>query len=129
MTQRRSHLPRTPSLCAACLAAAMFVGCTRETNSPPITDIPSTALPVKEGSGRLFFQAVDPGMVFVFDADTVSLLFTAPIERGERFVLNPAEDLATVEGRTVYEKPFPKHHTFRLYFEPRAAQATTREAP
>jgi hypothetical protein len=106
---------------------AMFAGCTQQLERPPVAEIPSKAIAVKEGSGRLFFQAVDPGIIYVFDADTVSLLFTAPVEAGQRFVLEPGQDRATVEGRAVYEKPFPRRHTFRLYFEPRVG-ATTQES-
>src|SRR5689334_3492634 len=115
-------------------AASLLVGCTQHLETSPIAAIPATALPVKEGSGRLFFQSVDPGTVYVFDADTVSLLFSAPIERGERFVLEPTQaHAATVEGRPVYDKPLPRHHMFRLYFEPRVgpttSTTTTQEAP
>jgi hypothetical protein len=105
-----------------------FIGCTQHLDPSPISDIPPRALPVKEGSERLFFQSVDPGTVYVFDADTVSLIFSTPVASGERFVLDPMHNTATVEGRPVYEKPFPKHHTFRLYFEPRV-EPTTKEAP
>jgi hypothetical protein len=102
---------------------SLLAGCTQHLDPSPIADIPPRAVPVKEGSERLFFQSVDPGTIYVFDADTVSLIFSTPVNSGERFVLDPAHN-ATVEGRPVYEKPFPKHHTFRLYFEPRVGPST-----
>lgn len=105
---------------------SLLAGCAQHLDPSPIPAIPSGALPVKEGSGRLFFQNVDPGTIYVFDADTVSLIFSTPVNSGERFVLDPAHN-ATVEGRPVYEKTLPKHHTFRLYFEPRVGP-TTQEA-
>jgi hypothetical protein len=83
---------------------------------------------VKEGSERLFFQTVDPGTIYVFDIGTASLVFSTPIDRGQRFVLEPAHNRATIEGKPVYEKPLPKEHTFRIYFEPSVGRTTTQES-
>jgi len=111
------------------VATCMFVGCTQHLGPAPTSDIPKSALPVKEGSERLFFQTVDAGTIYVFDIDTVTLLFSTPIDRGQRFVLEPAHNRATIEGKPVYEKPLPKEHTFRIYFEPRVgASSTTQES-
>ena len=96
------------------------VGC--QPNPPADTSpnpaIPATAVYAKEGSGRLWFQASHNGVAHVYDADTAQFVFATAMTKEQRLVIDPMKDRATVEGKPVYEKPMPRRHTYRIYFEP-----------
>jgi hypothetical protein len=109
---------------SAAAAVAIFLmsmvgsGCSsnnNETPVQPVSDIPTGALEVKSGAGRMFFQTMNSGTLYVYDASTASVVFFAPIEEQQRFLLEPDRSRATIEGKAVYEQPIDRHHIHRLY--------------
>jgi hypothetical protein len=101
------------------LAAAAF-GCQsdRPTETSPNRDIPRAAVYTKEGQGRLWYQAALDGVAYVYDADTTHLVFATAMVKEQRLVVDAQHGRATIEGKPVYEKPLPRQHTYRIYFEP-----------
>jgi hypothetical protein len=97
---------------------AIISGCAHQDRElPPIAEIPTRAIEVRSGAGRLFYQAgeLDNGTLYVYDASTARLVFFTPIAANERFVFDPANDRATIEGRPVYEQPLNPRHIHRLF--------------
>ena len=69
----------------------LFAGCANDramTSRVPNEDIPSSAVAATEGNGRLWFQATDDGVLYLYDAETTELLFTAPMNKNQRLVLD-----------------------------------------
>jgi hypothetical protein len=100
--------------------AAGLMGCQSEhvADTSPNRDIPRTAVYTKEGQGRLWYQAALDGVAYVYDADTTQLVFATAMLKEQRLVVDSQRSRATVEGKPVYEKPLPRTHTYRVYFEP-----------
>ena len=112
------------------LFAITVAGCSQpEHQSSPIPEIPDRALLAKEGIGRLFFQATDTGTIYVYDPATLQIVHVQPIQQNERFVLDPAHDVATVEGKTVLVKQLNAKHIYRLYFLPGGATTAPTTLP
>ncbi|MBC8108606.1 MAG: hypothetical protein H7Z14_18625 [Anaerolineae bacterium] len=104
----------------AIVLAIMVVGCQpdRPMETSPNRAIPRNAIYAKQGVGRLWFQATDPGVAYIYDADTTQFVFAAAMQKNQRLVIEPTKDRATVEGKPVFEKPMQRKHTHRIYFEP-----------
>lgn len=102
------------------LVLAIAIGCQtdRPMETSPNRAIPRDAIYAKEGVGRLWFQATDPGVAYVYDADTTQLVFATGMQKNQRLVIEPLKDRATVEGKPVFEQPMQRTHTHRIYFEP-----------
>jgi hypothetical protein len=100
--------------------ALIGIGCQtdRPMETSPDRAIPRAAVFTKQGQGRLWYQAVFDGVAYVYDADTAKLVFAAPMKKNDRLVIEPTRDRATVEGKAVFEKPLPRTHTYRIYYEP-----------
>ena len=100
--------------------AILAIGCASEPamQTAPTREIPRNAVFAKQGVGRLWFQATDNGVVYVYDADTTKLVFSAAIQINQRLIIEPSKDRATVEGKPVFEKPMSRTHTHRIYFQP-----------
>src|SRR4051794_25678603 len=105
---------------ALILTTLALIGCQpdRPMETSPNRAIPRNAIYAKEGQGRLWFQATDNGVAHIYDADTTQLIFSVPIQKNQRLVIDPTKDRATIEGKPVYEQPMQRHHTHRIYFEP-----------
>ncbi len=111
----------------------LLLGCSQE-KLPLVADIPPSAIDVKEGDGRLFYEAAGEGVIYLYDVNIATVILTQPIVPPQRFILNQTTGLVTVEGRPTYadptrysikfgdtsikEVPITQHHTYRIYFVP-----------
>ena len=121
-----------PLLCLIMLSLIIGVGCEafngddddddgRDVGSERIsqtstTGVPSDAERVKEGEGELSYAARDNGMVYLYDVDARRVVDTQRVRKGQRYTIDPNRDLATLDGRPVYEQNLDRDHTYRLYF-------------
>ena len=83
-------------------------------------EIPSSAVRVERGKGqRLVYTPSDDGTVYVYNADTSKLIYSGRLNDGERFVLDPTENEATIDGRRVLGADLKKNQRYYLYFDER----------
>ena len=83
-------------------------------------EIPTSAKRVDEGdSARLTYSPSRAGTLYVYDADDDRLIYSGGVRADDRFAMDPADDRATVNGRTVLGSDLKPNHRYRLYFEPR----------
>ena len=91
---------------------------TRRT-SRGIDEIPQSANRVDEGdSPRLTYSPRRDGTLYVYDYDDDRLLYSGGIHADDRFIMDPADNRATVNGRTVLGAKLDPNHRYRLYFDP-----------
>ena|SRR5687767_1934117 len=79
--------------------------------------VPSTANRVQEGRGELSYKAEDDGTVYLYDADARTHLDTQRVRRGQRYTIDPTRSIATLDGKTVWDRTMNPRHTHRLYFD------------
>ena len=92
----------------------------RDTRRPArgIDEIPKTANRVDEGnSPRLTYSPRRDGTLYVYDYDDDKLLYSGGIRADDRFIMDPADNRATVNGRTVLGTKLNPNHRYRLYFD------------
>ena len=92
----------------------------RDTRRPSrgIDEIPTTANRVDEGGGkRLTYTAGRDGTLYVYDADDDRVIYSGGVRSDERFAMDPANNRATVNGRTVLGATLKPNHRYRLYFD------------
>ena len=83
-----------------------------------VRDVPSTATRVDAGAGpRLNYTPTRDGMLYVVDADDQRLVFSNRLRTDERFVLDPDDNRATIDGRTVLGTGLYPRHRYTLYFD------------
>jgi hypothetical protein len=91
--------------------------------------VPRTSLLISAASGRQVFHALDSGRVYVYCADEARVVGTSHVEPDQRFVIDPKQGRATVDGKPAFEGGLEKLHTHRIYFDPRDKAATTQPRP
>ena len=129
-----SHRFRWPLLCLT-LACIVLTGCevfngdddddrdrTRGSDRIGRTDtgaggVPSTAERVEEGRGELSYRATQDGTVYLYDTDSRTHLDTQRVRRGQRYTIDPDRSIATLDGKTVWDRTMNPKHTHRLYFD------------
>jgi len=79
--------------------------------------VPKKSEIVAEGKGDLSYKARRDGVIYVYDNDDSATLFRQRIREGQRLTLSPEQNLATLDGKKVYDQDLTKKHTHRLYFE------------
>lgn len=111
-----------PTLLCSALAAVAITGC-RITESDSRRDegrelsVPKKSQIVAEGNGDLSYKTSRDGTIYVYDEDDDVTLFRQRIREGQRFTLSPEQNLATLDGKKVYNEDLKKKHQHRLYFE------------
>ena len=80
--------------------------------------IPSTAARVEEGRGELSYRATEDGTVYLYDTDSRTHLDTQRVRKGQRYTIDPDRSIATLDGKTVWDRTMDPKHTHRLYFDP-----------
>ena len=79
--------------------------------------VPSTANRAEEGRGELSYRAEDDGTVYLYDADARTHLDTQRVRRGQRYTIDPTRSIATLDGKTVWDRTMNPKHTHRIYFD------------
>ncbi len=89
----------------------------RVQNSPTRL-VPDSAKMVAEGKGTdLSYKAADDGKLYLYDNSNNVLIQTFTLRKGQRFTVSPANDLATIDGKSVLSKKgLSKRATYRLLF-------------
>ena len=90
---------------------------TRRT-SRGIDEIPTSANRVDEGSGpRLTYSPRRDGTIYVYDADDDRVIYSGGVRADDRFAMDPADNRATVNNRTVLGAKLNPNHRYRIYFD------------
>ena len=83
-----------------------------------IDEIPTTAARVDEGNGpRLTYRPARDGTLYIYDADDERVVYSGAVRADDRFAMDPADDRATINGRTVLGADLNPKHRYRLYFD------------
>ena len=69
-----------------------------------------------QGTSELTYAARRDGTIYVYDVDADQLVYTGTLRDGQRFVLDPDDNLAEIDGRKVLDRDLKSSHRFRLYF-------------
>ncbi len=77
-------------------ATLTFAGCSR--SRPP--DVPESASLKAQGDNRIVYTADDSGTLYVSDGNS-DILWSGPVHRGDRVVLDPSTDKLTINDRVV----------------------------
>ena len=81
-------------------------------------EIPTGATEVEGGErGRLEYEPSRDGVIYVYDADDDQVIYVARVRDRERFRLDPENDRATINARTVFRGDLNPRHRYRLYFD------------
>ncbi len=106
------------SFLAFAVVAAFAVGCDEiaDKGASRTLSLPDAAQVVAEGPGDLKYRIPDDGCVFVYDADEQAVIGIKHVRAGQRFVLSPDANGATLDGRRVIEHDLKRNHSHRLYF-------------
>lgn len=87
------------------------------TSSRPPRGVPGDAQLMGEGKNKeISFSPSRTGAVYVYDADERRLVARIPIRDGEKFVLSPGRERASVDGKAVEEGRFDTTANYRVYF-------------
>ena len=127
-----SHRFRWPLLCLT-LACIVLSGCEAFNGDDDDDDdlgddrigrtdtgaggIPSTSDRVEEGRGELSYRATEDGTVYLYDTDSRTHLDTQRVRKGQRYTIDPDRSIATLDGKTVWDRTMNPRHTHRLYFD------------
>ena len=114
-TPRRRAWRKTPlGIMSACVVAASLfgAGCTATGKSA----IPSGADRVASGDGPIDYRAQRNGDIWVYDADAKKMIYTGPVNDGDRVRVNTETNQILVGGRTVSERSLAGNHKYEIYF-------------
>lgn len=75
----------------------------------------ATALIAGEGKTRVEYTAQRDGFVWITDADQHLVLYSAPVNRGDMVIVDPAKNLMTINGQSVYNQPIAANN-HRIFF-------------
>jgi hypothetical protein len=84
------------------------------TNRPD--DVPSSAVLVEEGKGRMGYTAPAHGMVYIWDSDQDRLVYSGNIERNQSISLDPEGDRIWLDSRTASEQRLDDGSEFEIYY-------------
>ena len=85
--------------------------------SSGMRDIPRDAVKVEEGVGdRLRYEADRDGRVFLYDQDDDRVVYSGNVYRGEDLVVDPDNDVLSVNGKRLGDVNLRTKHRYRLYF-------------
>lgn len=78
--------------------------------------IPRWADKVRDGKGKLKWDADLDGTIYVYDVDKDYIAYTGPVRRGQEVVIHPEEDRVYVAERVVYRDNLRRDGFYALYF-------------
>jgi hypothetical protein len=68
-----------------------------------------------QGSSEMMYTARRDATIYVYDADADKVVYTGSLQDGDRFVLDPNDNLALINGKKVLDRDLKSRHVFRLY--------------
>ena len=68
------------------------------------------------GTREAAYTAERDGRIYVYDVDDGAVVYSSRLYSNEQFVLDPDDNVATINGRTVLDKDLKATHRFRLYY-------------
>ena len=82
-----------------------------------ISGIPKGArrLDSAPGTTEMAYDARRDTTVYVYDVDSDKIVYTGALRSGDRFVLDPNDNIALINGKKVLDKDLKSRHVFRLY--------------
>jgi len=110
-------MARLGMLAAISLAPLAVAGC----GSSRPADVPKSAALKTAGNDRVVYVAEDNGQVWVANHGTDDILYSGHMQRGDRLVLDPANNRLTVNDMTVAHRDIG-HRDRDIYFEPGPAR-------
>lgn len=83
-----------------------------------IDAIPRRALRIDPGRGtaEMTYKARRDGTLYVYDVDDDQIVWQGTLRDGERFILDPTDGVALIDGKAVLERDLRPRHAYRLYF-------------
>lgn len=80
--------------------------------------IPKRAVRIDQGRGasEVTYKARRDGTLYVYDVDDERIVWQGTLRDGERFILDPIDGVALVDGKRVLDRDLRPRHVFRLYF-------------
>ena len=83
------------------------------------TGVPRSATVEADGTGRLSCEVRSDGTVYLYDMQDRRVVDSQRVEKGQRYVADLDKDVATLDGRPVYEHNLERTHRHRIYFDKR----------
>jgi outer membrane protein assembly factor BamB len=77
--------------------------------------VPATAMLAGEGTTRVEYTAQRDGFIWITDADQHTVLYSAPVNRGDIVIVDPQKNLLTINGQSVYSQPIAADN-HRIFF-------------
>ncbi|HEV2295299.1 MAG TPA: hypothetical protein VGR35_15715 [Tepidisphaeraceae bacterium] len=124
MNQRRPSFTHV-----AMLSGAMLFGCRSGGNritgggiSPNFVDemrVPKNAEVAIQGRGPLNHTFRRDGRMWLYDATAEKTLLTIPVQRGQRFIIDPTDDRAAQDGQDVFGGDMQLRNEHQIYNLPK----------
>lgn len=89
-------------------------------DKPVVRPVPDTAKLVAESKsgGDLAYRAQGTGTLYLWDNSNNALIETFNLRKGQRLLVSPSKDIATLDGKTVMQrKGISKRANYRLLFD------------
>ena len=80
--------------------------------------IPRRAVRIRviEGNQEVTYTPDRDGTIYVYDVEADEVVYDGRVRRGEVFLIDPDDNKATIDGRTVLREDLKSSHRFRIYF-------------
>jgi len=106
------------------LAALLGLAGCAETTTPVSTGIPSNAVNVAQGTGKVGYLTGMSGMLYVYDTTNSQTVYTGPVQRNQVVQLDPDSNKVTIAGRTAVERTINATDNYMLYIVPSSTAGT-----
>lgn len=81
------------------------------------TDIPANASVASSGDDRLTYTPATDGTIWVVEAPHDTMVYSGLVRANASVVVDPKDNVITVDGRTVYDKGLTQDTMHRIYFQ------------
>ena len=89
-----------------------LAGCAFDADIPPEADV------VAAGGQMLSYTPSERGTIYVYDATEDRLMYSAPVQAGEKILLDPGDNELTIGGRKVLEENLNRGNQIEIRFDP-----------
>jgi len=81
------------------------------------TAIPAGAQSVASGNRELMYTPDRRGTIYVYDTDHDKMVYSTPVQSGDRLQVNAADNRITLNGRTVSETKISDGTNLKVFFD------------